>query len=93
MYNLHQTFYFYAINLCNPIVDPGSVEYSHPSSVTFYTGNSTGSRGHVQLSIHEDQQVEGAESFRISIVSTEYVTTPRGGGVTTVTVEDNDGRY
>lgn len=69
------------------------MEYSQPSSVTFYTGNSTGSRQHVQLSIHEDRQVEGEERFRITIVGTEYVTTPRDGGMVTVTVEDNDGRY
>lgn len=35
--------------------------------------------------------MEGAESFRITIVSTEYVTSPSGG--VTVTVEDNDGKY
>lgn len=62
-----------------------------PVSISFSAGSSAGSVQRVQLGVREDERVEGAELFRVAIVtsSTEPVTT--NSGVTIVTVLDNDG--
>ena len=65
-----------------------------PGSILFSAGDPINTVKTVQMSIHDDKQVEGVERFGVVIVSDsraqEPVTTS-GRGVATVALLDNDG--
>ena len=74
----------------------GNEDYVQPNSILFLAGDAVNTTRRLQLTVRDDQQVEGPETFHL-VISDDFnpmhPVTTSGRGVVAVTVLDDDSEY